>query len=159
MILAPAQNAQFQPAAAVILQWQADELASTYDFGLFNPDTDSTAYNSGISASDICTATSCELSTEADLTAGEGYQLLIRANNSLGSSEWSSRTFSVVNDNPAAPPTASFTLSATNGVAPLTVSVDASGSTDALGITEYLWEFSSTESVQGSDLVLSLIHI
>jgi len=51
-------------------------------------------------------------------------------------------------------PVASIDASTTSGKAPLTVSFDASGSTDDNGITEYLWDFGDGGSSSG----LSVTH-
>ncbi len=152
-IIFPDENTVFDVDAAVVLEWQADTMASSYDFGLVNPYTETTVYNSAIPASEICNTTTCTLSEQNALPVGEGYELRIRAINVAGSSEWSSRTFSIANQNPIAMPSASFTVSTLTGTAPLTVSVDASSSTDANGISNYVWEFSSSDVFQGAELV------
>ena len=95
VISQPTDNAAFDLNATIELRWQADPLASSYDFGLSDPFTETTTYNSAIDPASICTATTCTLSTVTDLPVGDGYQLRIRANNRLGSTDWSERTFSV----------------------------------------------------------------
>lgn len=89
VITRPANDESFAPEDFIVVQWQADASARTYDFGIYDPATDTTTYNPAYDALDICTVTTCTLSKQNDLPIADGYVFRIRANNRLGSSDWS----------------------------------------------------------------------
>jgi len=150
----PGQFEEFEPKSNIAIKWLADVRAESYDFGLYDPRTESTKYESAISPSDICTQTECTWNHQVDVPTGEGYKLRLRASNSEGNSLWVERTFSVGKGaDPEPLITASFTVSAITGPAPHTVTVDASASTDSIGIVDYSWNFGDGQTAAGADLV------
>ena len=153
VIALPLNNTAFELEQTIELQWQVDELASTYDYGIVNPYTESTSYQPAVLAADVCDASTCSLSITNDLGEGFDYELRLRGNNSVGSSEWSARSFNIVAPEPPSPPVAAFTVSTLTGSAPFVVTVDASGSSDAVGISNYSWFFAEGQTQQGADLV------
>jgi len=153
MVSQPAQFEVFEPDSNIAVKWLADTKADTYDFGFYDPLTDTTTYESAISPADICTETECTWNHQIDVPAGDGYKLRLRASNEVGNSNWIERTFSVGDSEPEPELNAAFTVSALSGPAPLNITVDASESSDPVGITEYLWDFGDEQSLSGAELV------
>ena len=78
------------------------------------------------------------------------YDVKLTAYDAAGNHADAHRTIEVSAPEDSVAPTASFTASATAGVAPLPVQLDARGSSDDTGITAYVWDFGDGQTASGA---------
>lgn len=93
-------------------------------------------------------------------TSGK-YTVRLTVTDDKGSKDSESRTIQVTDDTPPTdntPPTASFTATPSSGIVPLTVSFDASNSSDPDGeIESYAWEFG--DGATGSGVTVTHTYV
>lgn len=118
VLLAPLSDATFSSDAVVEFSWSPSDLATHYEFELYEPDdTTSTAAVSLSLLASECTDSTCSVSTQLlDNTASGAYSWRVRAFNDVGSSEWIASTFTVNPPVPPAPPIAPVAVSPAEGV-------------------------------------------
>ncbi len=153
-LLSPDDAAVLEPATAVEFTWTPVEQATEYEFALVDGVGETTLQTASLDAVITCDALVCTHTTTLMDSVGEGYSWQIQAINSAGSSDWAVRSFSTQHPIPPEPQ-ADFSVSALAGVVPFTLEVDASTSTDDIGIVLYHWAFGDEAQVEGEDTVVA----
>jgi len=95
--LSPAINALISENDVIDFNWAQDPHAITYDFYFFDATSNTDLpLMADLRASDICTDGQCVLTLPINLPVGENHAWLVRGLNSLGASNWSNSTFTVI---------------------------------------------------------------
>jgi len=83
-------------------------------------------------------------------TSRGAYVAKLTATDAAGNSSQTTKMIEVTAPDDVSPPHASFTPSATSGVAPVTLHFDGSASSDDTGITSFAWDFGDGSAATGA---------
>ncbi|MEM9605351.1 MAG: DUF1800 family protein [Pseudomonadota bacterium] len=154
--VSPAVDAELPAATLTTFAWAPAANAESYDLQIVDAALGAQPVVDGMLAADVCTVERCEAMVTTPDGAGSGHLWRVRAVNVTGASAWTERAFATVVDLPP-DPVAAFTASAGSGFVPFTLNVDASGSSDDIGIVQYRWAFADEQLVEG-DTALTAVH-
>lgn len=109
ILLEPAENTVITRNTTVNFSWNSNADIQEWHFQLLDVISDDVHVNlESLDSSQVCLDTECVVPLVLDLPAAEGHQWRVRASNNSGTSDWSSLSFSVVDETNDAP--GEFTL-------------------------------------------------
>jgi len=157
---APEAGAVFLTGSTVQFQWQTDNDATLYEFYITDAINGALPITSDLLPAQLCDAQLCTHTIDLDLPVSDLHTWHVRAFHDELASGWSQRAISMVDSVGTESPVARFVISGfagdASGLAPITISVDPSGSSDDVGIEAYEWDFgdaSDTVSNTTADVV------
>ena len=148
IIISPRQDTNFADVTELPISWLDVPFAMTYELQLIEQETSIIVAASDCVEPTSNTAAVCGYNLTLPLSDAQTdeFNLQIRVTTPSGTSDWANTSFSVITDNNGIAPIAAFSLANFTGdalgAAPLSLTLDPSGSTDDVGIVAYEWQFS-----------------